>query len=133
MLSLTPPRPAHGGVSSFGQGLNVKPLAYSLIVFSSLWFVFLSAQPENSYDDYYADRPLWGKVASAVTVLALLLYPIAGWILSGTSNPRETWPHRLILTFASGVAAIFLVFLIMMSTMALRDWLWPLPPLPEKD
>lgn len=121
----------------------MKRIGYSLIGAGCLWFVTLAALIKNPLQDRWSgfseDEAMaemtghWDQFTTITVLILLLAFPAAGWILAGTSIPREGPAHRLIMAFTAGIAGLFAAFSLMIGIFLLRDWMWPLPHLPEKD
>lgn len=132
MLSLTPPRHPHGGVSSFSPRIKVKRIAYSLILFGLLWSVTMAALPERLWEKHWSSEDgVQSAVRITAVVIVFILFPIAGWILAGISNPKEGPGHRLIMAFAMGFAGAVACAMLIIVTLALKSSLDPSPPPPD--
>ena len=125
------------GSAVFGSRHEVKRLAFSLIGIAILWITTLAAFGENLFGEHI-DRlgppPEPTEMYLAFGFIgAPILIAAAAWILSGTSNPPEGTGHRTMVTFAAALAGFLIAGGLVISIYGLRSWLWPLPPLPEKD
>ena len=111
----------------------MKRLAYSLIGVGCLGIISLTTWLKNPFTSS-ANDPLgpppepveiWLSVAF---ITCLICFSIAGWLLSGTSVPREGIPHRFIMTFVAGVFGTLAAAGLTFSIFGLRAWLFPAPP-----
>jgi hypothetical protein len=105
---------------------EVKRYAVILISISLLWFFGISIQPDNLYDDFYADHPAFGQAVRIFTPLAFLCLPVAGWLLSTACHPDSNWKDKVKVTVFTSFAGTAAALLLMFCGAKLSDYLWPL-------
>ena len=92
----------------------------------------MAALPERLWIEYWVPNP---GVQTAVRITAagniFILFPIAGWILAGTTIPKEGPGHRLLMAFAAGLAGAFVSALLVFGILALKDFIEPAPQSPD--
>ncbi len=112
MLSLTPPRPAHGGVSSFSPRLKVKRLAYSLFCIgcASIPCILILWLPHVTQTAERTGVPEWACTAIPL-IFSLILVGSGGWLLSKADNPHERWTH-LAFAAADGLITTFMAMVV---------------------
>ena len=71
----------------------------------------------------------WMLIATA---LVLMMTPALGFFYGGLVREKNAL-NTLMMSFTAGIAGIFGAFILIIGIFLLRDWLWPLPPLPVKD
>lgn len=124
------------GSAVFGSRHEVKRLAYSLIGIGGIWIVGFSVFSENPFipreDPRFPPEPV--ELFAFYGLIACFIgFTIAGWVLSGISDPPEALPHRLIMTCISGMVGTIAAAALILGIYGLRSWIFPGPPVPVKD
>ena len=118
----------------------MKRFAYSLIGLALLWVIASASLGENIIHQRLEDIEHPAPPPEPTEMILMLgmigapvLCAIAGWILSGTSDPPEGIGHRMMMTFVGGLAGFLATGGLAFSIYGFRSWLWPPPQQPEKD